>query len=176
MTNLQMAVFTLICAAWTVAANLIQKVALDVTLVGLAVLLVIVFVGVCIYKLIYKLTGWKGLPTVAYICTFGCIATIPLINVAGANGAAPVDISMLDFVGNKLFSCLAHPLSWYAGKVSFLGLCTPILAYAGLSVGKDMDAFKRLSWRIVIVGLFVFVGTFLGSAVIAEAVLRYMGN
>ena len=62
------------------------------------------------------------------------------------------------------------------GRVSFLGLCTPILVYAGLSVGKDIDAFKRLSWRIVVVGLFVFVGTFMGSAVIAEAVLRYMAK
>ena len=29
-------------------------------------------------------------------------------------------------------------------------------------------------WKIVVVGLFVFVGTFIGSAVIAEVVLRMM--
>ena len=120
------------------------------TLIGSAVLLAIVFGGVVIYKLIYKLTGWKGLPTVAYICTLGTIVTIP------------------DFL-----PCAAF-VGQYAGKVSFLGLCTPILAYAGLAVGKDMEMFKKLGWKIVVVGLFVFVGTFVGSAVIAELVLRSM--
>ena len=150
MTNVQMAIFTLMCAALSVVANLIQGVALEPTLIGIAVLLAIVFGGVVIYKLIYKLTGWKGLPTVAYICTLGTIVTIPDFLPCAA------------FVGK------------YAGKVSFLGLCTPILAYAGLAVGKDMEMFKKLGWKIVVVGLFVFVGTFVGSAVIAELVLRSM--
>ena len=150
MTNVQMAIFTLMCAALSVVANLIQGVALEPTLIGIAVLLAIVFGGVVIYKLIYKLTGWKGLPTVAYICALGTIVTIP------------------DFLPFAAF------VGQYAGKVSFLGLCTPILAYAGLAVGKDMEMFKKLGWKIVVVGLFVFVGTFVGSAVIAELVLRSM--
>lgn len=152
MTNVQMAIFTLMCAALSVVANLIQGVALEPTLIGIAVLLAIIFGGVVIYKLIYKLTGWKGLPTVAYICTLGTIVTIP------------------DFLPCASF------VSQYAGKVSFLGLCTPILAYAGLAVGKDMEMFKKLGWKIVVVGLFVFVGTFVGSAVIAELVLRSMAK
>ncbi|HIT03733.1 MAG TPA: DUF340 domain-containing protein, partial [Candidatus Caccocola faecipullorum] len=40
--------------------------------------------------------------------------------------------------------------------------------------GKDIDALKSQGWKIVVVGLFVFVGTFIGSAVIAEVVLRMM--
>ena len=152
MTNVQMAIFTLVCAALSVVANLIPGVALEPTLIGIAVLRAIVFGGVVIYKLIYKLTGWKGLPTVAYICTLGTIVTIPDF------------LPCAKFVGE------------YAGKVSFLGLCTPILAYAGLAVGKDMEMFKKLGWKIVVVGLFVFVGTFVGSAVIAELVLRSMAK
>ena len=152
MTNVQMTIFTLVCAALCVVANLIQGIALEPTLVGIGVLLVIILGGVIVYKLIYKLTGWKGLPTVAYICTLGTIVTIP--------GLLPC----ADFVGKA------------ASKVSFLGTCTPILAYAGLAVGKDIEMFKKLGWKIVVVGLVVFVGTFVGSAVIAELVLRSMAK
>ena len=65
-------------------------------------------------------------------------------------------------------------ISKAAGKIGFVGLCTPILAYAGLALGKDIDLLKRQGLRIILVGLMVFVGTFLGSAIIAEAVLRFM--
>ena len=97
--------------------------------------------------LIAHVMPWKGLPSVAYIVTLGCIVTIP------------------GFPG-------AEQLTAWVSKVSFIGLCTPILAYAGLAVGKDIGALRTQGWRIVLVGLFVFIGTFMGSAVIAELVLR----
>lgn len=112
---------------------------------GMLVLLAIIAGGVLIAHLI----PWKGLPSVAYIVTLGCIVTVP------------------GFPGAELFTA-------WTSKVSFIGLCTPILAYAGLAVGKDMKVLKTQGWKIVVVGLFVFVGTFIGSAIIAEIVLRYM--
>ncbi|MEG1641942.1 MAG: DUF340 domain-containing protein [Synergistaceae bacterium] len=115
------------------------------TVPGLVALLGIIAVGVTISRLM----PWKGLPAVAYIVTLGCIVTIP------------------GFPGSEIISNAVS-------KVSFIGLCTPILAYAGLAVGKDIDTLKKQGWKIVLVGLFVFVGTFIGSAVIAEMVLRYM--
>lgn len=116
------------------------------TVPGLLVLLGIIAVGVLISDMI----PWKGFPTVAYIVTLGCIVTIP------------------GFPGAEFFTkCVKN--------VSFIGLCTPILAYAGLAVGKDIDVLKKQGWRIVLVGFAVFVGTFLGSAFIAEVVLRCMG-
>ena len=53
----------------------------------------------------------KGSPPSAYIVTLGCIVTIP------------------GFPGSEM-------LTAYVSKISFIGLCTPILAYAGLAVGK----------------------------------------
>lgn len=60
-------------------------------------------------------------------------------------------------------------------KVQFMAIATTILAYAGLSIGKDMDAFKKLSWRIIPVALAVCAGTFLGAAVIAQFALQWEG-
>lgn len=60
-------------------------------------------------------------------------------------------------------------------KVQFLAITTPILAYAGLSLGKDIEMFKRLSWRIVPVSLAVITGTFIFAAVIAQFILKWEG-
>ena len=60
-------------------------------------------------------------------------------------------------------------------KIGLLPLCTPILAYAGISLGKDFGTFKSQGIAIVCVALLTFVGTYVGSAVIAEVVLRLTG-
>lgn len=161
MNNRQMALFLMICAGQILIGNWVgankglglilsdgaaaSAAAFASAVPGILSLLAIIAVGVFISKII----PWKGLPAVAYIVTLGCIVTIP-----GFPGAAY--------------------LTEWTSKVSFIGLCTPILAYAGLAVGKDIKVLKTQGWKIVLVGLFVFVGTFLGSAFIAEIVLRFM--
>jgi hypothetical protein len=39
----------------------------------------------------------------------------------------------------------------FTGKINFLSLVTPMLTFAGLSVAKDVPAFRKLGWRIVVV-------------------------
>ena len=60
--------------------------------------------------------------------------------------------------------------------ISFMSITTPILAYAGLSLGKDIDKFKSLGWRIVIVSLFVFTGTFVLATLFAQIMLKLNGT
>lgn len=150
----QMAVFLLICSLQILVGNWVgakgyasgaAAAAFVESIPGLLVLLGIIAGGVLVAHVI----PWKGLPAVAYIVTLGCIVTIP------------------GFPCSEVFTA-------YVSKISFIGLCTPILAYAGLAVGKDIDTLKTQGWKIVVVGLVVFVGTFIGSAVIAEIVLRMM--
>lgn len=59
-------------------------------------------------------------------------------------------------------------LAGYTDKLNFMALATPILAYAGLSFGKDIQDFKKMSWRIVVVSLVVYTGTFLVATIFAE--------
>lgn len=54
------------------------------------------------------------------------------------------------------------------GKINFLALTTPMLAFAGLSIAKDIPVFRKLGWRIVVVSLMANAGTFLGAAIIAQ--------
>jgi hypothetical protein len=103
------------------------------------------------------------LPASAYILAIGCILSIP-----GAPGSAgPV---------SQFMNSLSGTIMRYVGEVSFMSLATPALAYAGLSWAKDRGELGRSWWRIAIVSALVFVGTFLGSAIIADAVLRVTGQ
>lgn len=80
-----------------------------------------------------------------------------------------VGISMAGFPGSDV-------INFYMKKVGFVSLCTLILAYAGVSIGKDMDAFKSTGWRIVILSCVIFAGTYLGSAIIAQIILKAIGQ
>ena len=53
-------------------------------------------------------------------------------------------------------------------KVNFLAMITPMLTFAGLSLAKDVPAFRRLGWRIVVVSLLANAGVFLAAAAIAQ--------
>ena len=58
---------------------------------------------------------------------------------------------------------------------SFIKLFAVILAAAGVSIGTKLDDVKKLSWKIVLVSLLVFCGTFFGSAIIAHVMLSIQG-
>ena len=116
---------------------------------GMVMLLVITILGIAICDAISKVLP-KNLPAIAYISLVAIIVTIP-----GFPGAEFAYASM--------------------NKIGLLPLCTPILAYAGISLGKDFDTFKSQGIAIVCVALLTFVGTYVGSAVIAEVVLRLTG-
>ena len=113
---------------------------------GMVILIAISLAGIIAARV---LPG--GIPAVAYITTLGCILTYP------------------GFPGSEI-------VNMYMKKVGFLALCTPILAYAGISIGKDMDAFKKTGWRIVVLACVIFIGTYLGSAIIAEVILKALGQ
>lgn len=69
----------------------------------------------------------------------------------------------------------AKEIGYYTGKVDFLALATPILAFAGLSFGKDLDKFKSMSWRIIVVALAVYTGTFICASIVAQFLLHFEG-
>lgn len=64
----------------------------------------------------------------------------------------------------------------YINKVGFLATTTPILAFAGISVGNKIGILKKISWKLVIIALIVFASTFFGSALIAQLLLTMQGT
>ena len=128
------------------------------SLPGMAILIGFALAGVLCKKYIPI-----KLPAAAYIVTIGCILSIP-----GAPGStSAVSQFMNEFSGT---------IMKYVSEINFMSLTTPVLAYAGLSLAKDLDALKESGWKLVVVSIFVFIGTFLGSALIADVVLRMTGQ
>jgi len=112
---------------------------------GILVLIVISLVGLILGKIIPV-----QIPAVAYISLIAIVVSIP------------------GFPGSE------YVVKWTT-NVNMLAICTPILAYAGIAIGRSWADFRKLGWRSIIVGMCVLLGTYLGSAVIAEFVLRWQG-
>jgi hypothetical protein len=107
-------------------------------LLGAAIIVGAVVVG----EVLYRLAG-RRLPAVVWVSLIGMALTYPGTPFAAEIAAA-------------------------TGRINFLALATPILAFAGLSLAKDFPAFRRLGWRIVVVSFMANAGTFLGAALIAQ--------
>nr|UWI50928.1 hypothetical protein NZ312_04320 [Clostridioides difficile] len=61
------------------------------------------------------------------------------------------------------------------GKINFMSTVTPLLAFAGISVGNQLDILKTLSWKLVVISFIVMTSTYFGSAFISQTVLKING-
>ena len=59
--------------------------------------------------------------------------------------------------------------------VAFLAPATALGAFAGISLGKDLKDFTKMGWKLVLITLFVIIGTFIFSALVADIVLKMTG-
>lgn len=118
---------------------------------ALVVMIFLVILAMFVQSLFEKIPKWPKLPTALYLT---------LINTYMGCDISPFQ----DWIVTNI------------SKVQLMALCTPILAYAGIAIGKDLDEFKKQGIPIVIVSILTFIGTFVGSAVIAQIVLKATGQ
>ncbi|AHN26968.1 membrane protein, putative [Gilliamella apicola] len=141
-------IFVLILVAIIMAAGNSVGYKIDIisSFEALAVLVVISIVGF----LLSKLPGLKKFPVILWVSIVAAVASSPI------------------FPYHKELVAITD-------QVSLLAVCTPVLAYAGLAIGKDLALFKNISWRIIPVSLAVFSGTFIFAALIAQVTLHWEG-
>jgi len=61
--------------------------------------------------------------------------------------------------------------------VALLPMASPILAYAGLAIARrELRLLKESGWKIIIIACLTFFGSYFLSALIAELVLKAMGQ
>lgn len=140
--------FLLILVAIIMAAgNTVgYKVDFMLSLQALAILVVISIVG----YFVGKVPLLNKFPVILWVSVVAAVASSPLF---------PFHEQVVSITDN----------------VSLLAVCTPVLAYAGLAIGKDLALFKSISWRIIPVSLAVFSGTFIFAAIIAQITLHWEG-
>lgn len=112
---------------------------------GMIVLILICLAGFILHDLIPI-----NFPSIAYISIIGVLVSMPWMP------------------GSDL-------VAKWTDEVELLALATPILAYAGIAIGRSWTDFVKLGWKTIIVASLVMLGTFIGSALIAEIILRIQG-
>lgn len=60
-------------------------------------------------------------------------------------------------------------------QLNFTVTITPLLAFAGISVGNQISILKELSWKLVLISFIVMTSTYFGSALISQLVLKSKG-
>lgn len=117
---------------------------------GMAFFAIAIVLGFIVDDLVApRLTKIK-IPTIFYISIIGIVMGIPGFPGQALYVAATADVMLLSM-----------------GSVT--------LAYAGMAICKDLGAFKGQSVGIIVVSVLAFTGSFIGSAIIAEFVLRLTG-
>lgn len=101
-----------------------------------------------------------------------CIVGVLLKEIIPVNVPAIAWISIVAI----LISLPQFPMSEYVlvetDKLGVLQLITPVLAYAGFAISQmEVNLFKKSGFKIAVVALLTFTGTFLGSAIVAQIML-----
>ncbi len=61
--------------------------------------------------------------------------------------------------------------------LSFVAMITPVLAFVALSLTeREVTLFRQTGLKMIVISTLVFVGTFVGSALVAHAVLLATGT
>lgn len=133
-------------AAGTGFANFIgYDVGFFASLPGLTVLVIISMLGVVCTKIIPL-----RLPIVAYCAIIGLLFACPW---------SPIRTFVIDS----------------AAKINFTAPFTMVGAYAGLAIGDQLKTFIKQGPKILVVGLLVMTGTFLGSCLWDSLILKLSG-
>lgn len=143
MRNKEQIALLLIVGLGIITANFVGfKVAFLESLPGTLILLAIAFVAF----LLSKVLPFK-LPIVAYCSVLGLLVACPI---------SPIATYVLEATA----------------KINFTAPLTIVGAFAGISIGSEVKSFAKQGWKMVILGILVMTGTYVGSAIISQIVLK----
>ncbi|SFD88246.1 hypothetical protein SAMN05216238_105116 [Lentibacillus persicus] len=140
---------------------------------------ILLFIIIGVISLVGNFVGYNimSLNAIAGISVLIIISLISLV----LNKVVPVNFPTIGYVSiiAVLISTPWTPgsdliLSW-TNEVELLALATPVLAYAGISIGRSWTDFLKIGWKSIVVASVVMIGTFIGSAIIAEIILNIQG-
>lgn len=109
---------------------------------GMLILLICCYIGVVIKEFIPI-----NIPSIAWISIVAIFAALPIM---------PMDAYVIEATD----------------KLGLLSMISPALAYAGFAISQsEVRLFKKSGFKIAIIAILVFTGTFIGSVFIADALL-----
>ncbi len=97
---------------------------------------------------------------------------------AGLSAIIPLKLPTVAYCSllGLLFACPLSPISGFvieaASKINFTAPLTMVGAFAGMSISNQLKMFVKQGWKLVLITVLVMTGTFFGSLIIAQVVLR----
>ncbi|CZR83232.1 hypothetical protein CDFC105_43941 [Clostridioides difficile] len=73
--------------------------------------------------------------------------------------------TLVAFVLSLPISPVGDIIATNVGKINFMSTVTPLLAFAGISVGNQLDILKTLSWKLVVISFIVMTSTYFLSLI-----------
>jgi len=147
------------------------KIDLGWTFFHLALICILTLIGNWVAVKVNPVTAFPGILFIYIICVVGVLLAkfvpiyVPTIAYIGT-------ISLVLTIPGMPFS---KEILAAVGKVNFLALATPIIAFTSLSIAKDLDTFRKQGWRIVVAALITLFSVFFSAVIIAEVCLRIQG-
>lgn len=123
----------------------------------------------------YGISPIEAAPGMAFIVIVGLVSLL-LKQVLPFEFPAFAYAMIIAFLLSLPYSPVQSVVLSLTRPINFLATTTPILAYAGLSIGSQVTQLREVGWKLVVVGIFVFFGTFFGSALVAQAVMSIQGG
>lgn len=105
---------------------------------------------ICFLSLVAKAFLPSSLPAFAYATIIGILLCLP-------------DMALGDYIISSV------------KKIGFLSCCVPLLIFAGLSVGGQIDELKKMGWKIILIFLLVSTCCFFGASMVAQLGFSAMG-
>ncbi len=122
-----------------------------------------------------KISAWLAAGALALIANYVGYKTLSADAFTGMGimiFCAFIGEALCSLIGRKIPAvCTVSLVAMFlrlTSSINMLAVITPMLTFAGLSIAKDLPAFRRLGWRIVLVSFLANFGTFIGAVLIAE--------
>lgn len=97
---------------------------------------------------------------------------------AGLSAVIPLKLPTVAYCSilGLLCACPISPIATFviesAGKINFTAPLTMVGAFAGMSISNQLKTFLKQGWKLILITILVMTGTFFGSLIIAQVVLR----
>ncbi|MEG1483708.1 hypothetical protein [Clostridium sp.] len=133
----------------------------------------IILIGQFISKGIPILTAFPGMLIMIFAAMLAMmIKDLFPKSLFPAFGFATIIGLLLSIPGNPVSAVFTENVA----NIGFMAITTPLLAFAGISVGNKIEELKSMSWKIVVISLVVFTTIFFACATIAHIVLKLQGT
>lgn len=126
-----------------------------------------------LFSIVCNIVGYdigisKSLPGLLILVAISLAGFVLSYIVPAKKITAVLWISLIAILISLPVSPISEQVVFHVGNISLMSVVTPILAYAGVLVGKDWLRFKELGFKAVILSIVVMAGTFLVSSLLGD--------